>query len=774
MSSSISVFDSEQADTSQEGFDFHKAITKKERSSRYLRTAIDYYRQTRGEAACDEFLSEIGLSRESSIYTHIYDDENWNSYELEVYFYDRLKDKFSDPYQAIWEFGVASGSGYLDQKDVLFSFKVKVAPIKIILNKLSDTTEMMSLISRTSGTMLPRTDVETKGMVGATVHFNYERLPEGFKYPHWTSIVAGYGIVYGVIHNRKGLEVNSKITHWPILPSDLPSYNGKKYRFDKATKDVIEEGTGEVIANANQGPFLLDGVTFNHGLEAICHWEWKPESVWTLLARSTIQRRSLRKEQEIREMKDKLIRELSVEHQHQLARYEHELSEKMEEIRRLKVQQDGDYFLTSLLTKPLIVNSSTSETVAADFIVKQKKEFSFRNRHSELGGDICVVKNVTLQGRDYTCFANGDAMGKSMQGAGGALVMGVVFNAYLTRSHFSDHQKRKSPELWLRDCYYELQNAFLSFEGSMYVSVTAGLVDELNGMLYYINAEHPRTVLYRNKRAGFLEDELWLRKLGTPGEESAIRIRTFQLQPGDTVICGSDGRDDIEIGEDENGFRIINENESEFLKRTQEAKADIRLMMENLEKFGKLTDDISILSLRYRAGEQPLIAPDTREFNDLLSNAIELYLGNKLREALEILENLCKKYPDKYEVYRYLSRVDFKLKIYDRCIQNTEKYLTRYPADTDLLYVLSNAYKEEHNLPRAIEYGQRAVLRNPERVKYLLNLIDCYRLSGDKEDAFEYMQKARELSPENQDVQEMELQLDRAEFNKLKAGHRRR
>src|SRR5262245_9917523 len=111
------VFDSGAAEAKSGAIDFHRAITKKERSSRYLRTAIDYLTTVKGREACDAFLAEIGMPRDSSIFQHIYDDENWNAYELEVYLYDRLKDKFDDPYKAIWGFGVASGSGNFDQKD---------------------------------------------------------------------------------------------------------------------------------------------------------------------------------------------------------------------------------------------------------------------------------------------------------------------------------------------------------------------------------------------------------------------------------------------------------------------------------------------------------------------------------------------------------------------------------------------------------------------------------------------------------------------------------
>ncbi|MCE9500761.1 MAG: hypothetical protein K8R21_09705, partial [Leptospira sp.] len=406
-------------------FDYHKAITKKERSSRYIRTALDYLTQEKGEEATNNFLAKIGISRESSIFKHIYDDENWNSYELEVYIYDNIKNEFDDHYRAIWEFGIASGSGKLDQKDTLFTFKVKIAPMMLLLKKVGEQTLRVSKISVCTANLVKNNIEATKGVLTGELHFNYSLLPEGYKYPHWTSIVAGYGIVFGIVNFRKGLPCNVKITHYPNLPSDMPHFNNKVYTFEKATKNIIEQSSGKIIANAKDGPFIIDGVTFNNGIEAIARLEWKPESIWKKIARNTYQLPRLRREERERGIKDKIVIELSQEHQKQLGRYEHELSEKariieekMNEIQLLKVQQDGDYFLTSLLAKPLFYNANKSENVKSEFVIKQKKNFEFRNKFADLGGDICVTGNLkfgtTDNFRRYTMAMNGDAMGKSM------------------------------------------------------------------------------------------------------------------------------------------------------------------------------------------------------------------------------------------------------------------------------------------------------------------------------------------------------------------------
>ncbi|WP_408611504.1 7TM diverse intracellular signaling domain-containing protein [Leptospira abararensis] len=160
------------------------------------------------------------------------------------------------------------------------------------------------------------------------------------------------------------------------------------------------------------------------------------------------------------------------------------LNESLLQLQILKEKQDGDYFLTSLLIQPLARIENQIQEIKIDTYVDQKKKFQFRGKEGEIGGDICIVGTIHLESGAYTVFANGDAMGKSIQGAGGALVLGVVFQAVLSRAK-SSYTKSRPPELWLKDLYVELQSVFVSFDGSMLSSVVLGMVSK-NGFVYYI------------------------------------------------------------------------------------------------------------------------------------------------------------------------------------------------------------------------------------------------------------------------------------------------
>lgn len=277
-----------------------------------------------------------------------------------------------------------------------------------------------------------------------------------------------------------------------------------------------------------------------------------------------------------------------------------ELSDSIQKIQNLKVQQDGDYYLTSLIEKPLATNFNKSDNVQVDFYTAQKKKFEFRKRRAELGGDISICGNLRFQKQShrFIFFFNGDAMGKSMQGAGGAIVAGTALNNIIARSAREDRVIDKTPLEWLRNTYLELDGIFRTFEGAMLMSAVAGIIDERSGEMWSFNAEHPSTVLYRDNKAEFIDPNTDLRKLGSPLN---VEFQSFytRLQPGDILICGSDGRDDLDISKEGSFMRTINDDETLFLSAVEKAEADIDRIVANLQDIGEITDDLSLVKIQF-------------------------------------------------------------------------------------------------------------------------------------------------------------------------------
>ncbi|MBL8018975.1 MAG: SpoIIE family protein phosphatase [Leptospirales bacterium] len=424
------------------------------------------------------------------------------------------------------------------------------------------------------------------------------------------------------------------------------------------------------------------------------------------------------------------VEELNRDLEQKVKRRTSQLQETLEQVEQLKVQQDGDYFLTSILMRPLNGAFVQSDSVRVEILTKQKKQFTFRKWTSEIGGDLCVVHSIELRGKRYVVFLNGDAMGKSMQGAGGALVLGGVFKSIITRTLNALPSLSRYPERWLRDCFVELQEVFVSFDGHMLVSAVLGMIDEETGLVYYINAEHPSIVLYRNGSSRFIGQKLMLRKIGVSELQTGIVIDVFQAEPGDILLIGSDGRDDIEIGMDGAGNRIINEDESLFLRHVEEGHGELKPTFESILKAGSLIDDLTLIRIAFREDASGVVGIHNDENNRKVSDAISRFESGDVDGARVLLEGVLKADPDHPEALRRLGRIYLKQKSYPAAAEKFLRASDLCPAETSLLYETSYALKFARNYELAIDFGERVRLRVPEMNKNLINLADAYRISG--------------------------------------------
>ncbi|MBW7856981.1 MAG: SpoIIE family protein phosphatase, partial [Leptonema sp. (in: Bacteria)] len=396
-----------------------------------------------------------------------------------------------------------------------------------------------------------------------------------------------------------------------------------------------------------------------------------------------------------------------------------ELQNTLAEVQQLKQIQDGDYYLTTLLLEPLSFNMVTSNIVLVDTVAYQKKQFSFKNKDLEIGGDVNIATSIELRGKSYTLIVNGDAMGKSIQGAGGILVFGSILRAMIERSRMSPIERQFYPERWLRNTINEIQLVFESFNGSMLVSAVMALIEEDTGTMFYVNAEHPSPVILRNGRARFLSQKGLCRKIGSPGLFSKASIRVIRLEPDDQIFIGSDGKDDLVISEGEN--RIINEDETLFLRFVEAADGDIDKIIAQIEEVGEVMDDLSILKVRY----QP-------------TNVSQRF---SLHEARLNLKNKMAK-PDLTD---------------DHLMALVDSFTAQYPEDSSAIEMLGRLYRRTQCYTAAIDTFERLRLRAANSVldhgdsnlRILHALVDLYAYTGKNERAKQILNECLEIDPDN-------------------------
>lgn len=437
------------------------------------------------------------------------------------------------------------------------------------------------------------------------------------------------------------------------------------------------------------------------------------------------------------------VEDLNVNLEKKVEKRTKELKSSLHEIRLLKEHQDGDYFLTTLIFKPLAFNGAKIKNVFISFFLKQKKEFVFRNRKYEIGGDLCVTDTIQLYNKEFTVFINGDAMGKSIQGAGGSIVLGVVFKSILSRTKLFYINQNVFPEQWLKMTFIELQNIFESFDGSMMLSVVMGLIDNDNGMMYFINAEHPWTVLYRDKVASFIENDLSLHKLGITELKNKIRIQTFHLEDEDIILIGSDGRDDILIQNEQNS-RLINEDENLFLKMVERGKGELNLIYEQIKEQGELTDDLSLLRIEYKKEVQHTHPSENKNFH----KGVHYFSKGNFEDAINEFEIAFMNHAEP-RIFKYLARIHYKLQNYQNAVDYYVLYVDQEPWSERDIYRTSTCFKTLGDFNKAEEYANRLRLRNPHNNKYLLNLIDIYIHTNKKGKARKLLKRILETEPEN-------------------------
>lgn len=418
-----------------------------------------------------------------------------------------------------------------------------------------------------------------------------------------------------------------------------------------------------------------------------------------------------------------------------------ELENSLEEVNKLKFQQDGDYFLTHLLLKPLGKNQVNSDIISIDFFLKQKKKFDFKGKEYEIGGDLNIAHNVVLQGKKFSVFVNSDAMGKSMQGAGGALVLGAVFQSIIERTNLSSNTYNQSPERWLKNAFIEMHKIFEGFDGSMLVSLVIGLIEEATGFLYFINAEHPWLILYRDDKASFLENELSYRKLGTKGLNTGIFIKTFRLLPGDIIISGSDGRDDLLLfsEQSESNHRQINQDENLILSYVEQGKGELERIFQVLTKNGEITDDLSLIRVYYQGNANQIPNETVSKSYQTAKKHVEL--GN-IDAAIDSLQKQILSQPvTNKRFHKLLAKLHFKRKEYSEAIEHAQVYLESHPYDIGFMELGSILLRKAGKIDDAIEVAERIRLREPKAIKNTFHLIRLY-LEKDK------TQRAKELLAE--------------------------
>ncbi|GIX42139.1 MAG: hypothetical protein KatS3mg129_1872 [Leptospiraceae bacterium] len=286
-------------------------------------------------------------------------------------------------------------------------------------------------------------------------------------------------------------------------------------------------------------------------------------------------------------------------------------------------------------------------------------------------------------------------MGKSLQGLVGTIVLSSILSAILKRTEKRNIEKERFPETWLKYTSLEIHEVLETFQGFMMVSAIIGLLDIENGLLYFINFDHPKPIYIHKNHYRLIYSKIH-KKLGFPKYNEIFEVTRIPLSREDIFIIGSDGKDEILIN------NTINEDENFSLQLLQKSEANIDIFINTLKNHYIIKDDISIIKIQYKSRPSfPLIVTeDEKSYNDYSS-----YIKNIKQILQELLQK--KEYQTIIDLFKNLVEV--------------------YPVDDEILYWYSYSCRKIKRYLEAVEIGERLLNFNKNYIKNYFQLIYCYK-----------------------------------------------
>lgn len=230
-----------------------------------------------------------------------------------------------------------------------------------------------------------------------------------------------------------------------------------------------------------------------------------------------------------------------------------------------------------------------------------------------------------------------------------------------------------------------------------------------------INAEHPKGILLRRAQSSFISHHEGLRKLGNTAVKGRLWVDTFLLQNKDIIVLGSDGRDDIVVGHDDDGQPVMNEDDRRILRVVRAADGDLPRIFLGLRASGEIVDDVSLLRVEYRRHESTESAPAHELWQQY--NSVQ-----DRQQRVSLLHKMLQVEPENVRAWQTLFRIHLRDKNFVEAAFMSECILRLRPDRDFFMYSAALLFFKIGNYEKAINYADRLALRNWHFVPYLVLL----------------------------------------------------
>ena len=138
----------------------------------------------------------------------------------------------------------------------------------------------------------------------------------------------------------------------------------------------------------------------------------------------------------------------------------------------------------------------------------------------------------------------------------------------------------------------------------------------------------------------------------------------------------------------------------------------------------------------------------TQEIIAELEKGNVLFVEKKFTEALAIYEDILKKNPEAFIIYKNIGNCYFAMEKYDRAVDSYQKLSEKQPNSAEAFTLIGNAYVNAKNMEKAMEWYQKIPFEAINDTTTLFN-IGVNLFNNNKNDlALNYFKKAVEIDAE--------------------------
>ncbi len=131
-----------------------------------------------------------------------------------------------------------------------------------------------------------------------------------------------------------------------------------------------------------------------------------------------------------------------------------------------------------------------------------------------------------------------------------------------------------------------------------------------------------------------------------------------------------------------------------------------------------------------------------------LDKGNQLYTDKKYVEAQAAYEDILKKNPDVFIIYKNIGNCYFAMENYDKAIEYYQKLIEKQPKSAEIMTLIGNSYVNAKNMEKAMEWYQKIPFEEIKDIDTLFNIGASLTNNNKNDLAIKYFQRSVQVDPD--------------------------